>query len=286
MQLSESEVRFEKAIQPLYPTANAPTETLQGLYLRLSLRQQLAKSTQDDILIYSNYITSLDGRISHLNAGDFQVPTSIANTRDWRLFQELAAQSDVILVSGRYIRQLADGKAQAPPPLSSATEHDDLHQWRDDHGLPAQPAIAVVSRSLDFPDSVLKQLLIEREVRVYTCGHAPKSRIEALQSNGIPVLCMTNRSTVDGKKLRANLIEAGHRMVYMAAGPQLHQTLLVAGVLDRLFLTQHHTLVGSDTFHTLISGELPASISMQLETLYYDQMGQQMFYQFSRGCKL
>jgi len=58
--------------------------------------------------------TQLDGRIAvpHPTRPGLTVPETIANDRDWRLFQELAAQADLIISSGRYLRDWADGRAQ------------------------------------------------------------------------------------------------------------------------------------------------------------------------------
>ena len=56
----------------------------------------------------------LDGRIALPAAGrsSHQVPPAIANARDWRLFQELAAQADLLITSARYFRQSEDQEAQ------------------------------------------------------------------------------------------------------------------------------------------------------------------------------
>jgi len=66
----------------LYP---APQEerSLEGLYLSLNLHRQAADG---DVLIYSNYIASMDGRISlrDANTGQFIVPEAISNKRDCR----------------------------------------------------------------------------------------------------------------------------------------------------------------------------------------------------------
>jgi len=48
------------------------------------------------------------------------VPDSVANPRDWRLFQELAAQADVLVMSARHLRELAAGAAQDSLRLSDA----------------------------------------------------------------------------------------------------------------------------------------------------------------------
>lgn len=99
----------------LYPAPPEPTQ-LEGLYLKLNLHLQVEVG---EILIYSNYIASMDGRISlrDTSTGRFIVPEAIANKRDWRLYQELAAQSDVMITSARYFRQLAKGEAQDLLPV-------------------------------------------------------------------------------------------------------------------------------------------------------------------------
>ena len=97
-------------VLPLFPKA-APAEPLHGLYLRDHLLDQ---GSPERPYVYSNYVVSLDGRIAieHPDTGHYGPPKAITNARDWRLFQELAAQADVIVVSGRYLRELKAGTAQ------------------------------------------------------------------------------------------------------------------------------------------------------------------------------
>ena len=99
---------------------------LAGLYLSHPVAR-----TVDGARVYSNFVTSLDGRIALRDpvSGRFGVPRTIANARDWRLYQELAAQADAIVVSGRYVRELAEGSAQAGLPVSEAG-FDDLRAGR------------------------------------------------------------------------------------------------------------------------------------------------------------
>ena len=78
------------------------------------------------------------------------VPKDTANERDWRLFQELAAQADLIISSGRYLRDWADGRAQEILQTDDP-RFADLRQWRQDRGLSPQPDIAIISGSLNFP---------------------------------------------------------------------------------------------------------------------------------------
>ncbi len=85
-----------------------PTEQLplHGLYLAHDLRRH----TRDDrAFCFSNFVVSLDGRVSVSTSPEEEpsgVPASLMSTHDWRLFQELMAQSDTVLVSGRYVRDV------------------------------------------------------------------------------------------------------------------------------------------------------------------------------------
>ena len=57
------------------------------------------------------------------------VPKNIVNDRDWRLYQELAAQADLIISSGRYLRDWADDRAQEILQVDNP-EFADLKTWR------------------------------------------------------------------------------------------------------------------------------------------------------------
>ena len=91
------------------PSREAP---LQGLYLDHDLRRHAEGLGRP--FVYSNFVTSLDGRIAvpGPTGSGLIVPKQIANPRDWRLFQELAVQADLIISSGRYLRDYAEGHAE------------------------------------------------------------------------------------------------------------------------------------------------------------------------------
>jgi len=109
----------------IFPAPEADV-ALEGLYLQHALH--LPSASQQGPLVYSNFITSLDGRIAveHPVTGQFGVPDTIANRRDWRLYQELAAQADILVTSARYLRDLSQGWAQDTLPLSSDPAYADL----------------------------------------------------------------------------------------------------------------------------------------------------------------
>ncbi|MDQ6973345.1 MAG: pyrimidine reductase, partial [Mariprofundaceae bacterium] len=79
--------------------------------------------------------------------------------------------------------------------------------------------------------------------------------------------------------LKQHLIDLGYRSAYMIAGPQIHYMLLQAGVLNRIFLTTHLSLLGHDNFHTILQGHMEP-VSCELLSLYLDTHEQQMFGQY------
>lgn len=264
----------------LYPQPVEQTP-LKGLYLKLNLHRQ---AMDGDVLIYSNYIASVDGRISLRDAdsGQFVVPEVIANKHDWRLYQELAAQSDVMITSARYFRQLAKGQAQDLLPVGQGEDYTDLLNWRRNQGMNVQPAIAIISNSLDIPVAALNKLH-ERDIYVFTTEQADATREETLKHCGAHIIHAGSSNGVDGKTLKQELANLGFRSAYMIAGPQVHATLIRSETLNRLFLTTYHTLLGGKEFHTFLQNELATPMSLELESLYLDTQpaNQQMFAQYS-----
>jgi len=259
------------------PISHVKALPLHGVYLELSLHR-CAK--RDDLFIYSNFISSLDGRISLRDAkmGEFSVPSSIANGRDWRLYQELAAQSDVMLTSARYFRQLAQGCAQDLLPVGRGEAYEDLLLWRHQQGLQPQPDVVIVSASLDIPLAAV-QMFSDRKVRVITSNQSDTARRLRLEAVGIEVL-IAGEKRVSGEALKTCLIALGYRSAYMIAGPQLHHTLLKDQVLNRMFLTTRFSLLGQNDFHTILQGDMPP-VDCTLLSLYLDAEGRQMFAQYA-----
>jgi len=264
----------------LYPAPQGK-KRLKGLYLGLNLHRQ---APDDDVLIYSNYIASVDGRIAMRNAdsGQFSVPATMANKRDWCLYQELAAQADVMITSGRYFRQLAAGQAQDLLPVGQSRDFADLLDWRRSQGLDVQPAVAIISDSLHIPVEAL-DMLHGRDIYVFTTGEANPARKTALEHRGAHVIRTDGAKGVDGGILRRKLVNLGFSSAYMIAGPQVHGMLIKAGALDRLFLTIHHSLLGGNEFRSMLQGEFEMPARLDLESLYLDseQDCQQMFAQYS-----
>jgi riboflavin biosynthesis pyrimidine reductase len=260
--------RMADTILELYPRPGTQRR-LKNLYLG-----QLAELPEEITpFIYSNFIASLDGRIA-LPASQrhtHQVPPAIANARDWRLFQELAAQADLLITSARYFRQAADTEAQAELPLGSSGEFDDLRAWRVGQGLAAQPDIAVFSASLDIPLETLDHYS-DRRLFLVTGENADPAGLERLTADGRMQLirCGTGRR-VEATTLRQQLRRYGYRRVYAIAGPAVLHTLASGHALDRLYHTTAHCLLGGTEFDTFVWGEqLQPAFSLPLRAMYLD----------------
>src|SRR5438309_2107204 len=106
-------------VDRLYP-APPLRLSLTGLYLGHELR---TRARPGEPYVYSNFIASLDGRISELDPRSHRrvPPRAIRHPHDWQLYLELAAQADAVVVSGRRWRELrteTDGAIQCVPDLA------------------------------------------------------------------------------------------------------------------------------------------------------------------------
>jgi len=261
---------MDASILELYP-ATGTSHALENLYL--DQLDNLPGET-GSAFIYSNFITSLDGRIA-LPGPDrktHQVPPAIANARDWRLFQELAAPADLLITTARYFRQAADSEAQAELPVGSSADFDDLRNWRVERGMQAQPDIAVFSGSLDIPTSALQHYR-DRRIILLTGQSADAGKRDALLEQGIDDIITSGPQTrADALNLREELTKRAYRRVYAIAGPSLLHTLADARALDRLYLTTAHCLLGGTEFDTFVWGkELQTALSLPLCAMYLDR---------------
>lgn len=259
---------MQKPVTRLYPLPGDQC-ALEGLYLQHQLHRRGEPGTP---FVYSNFITSLDGRVAVATSdhATHTVPSAIGNPRDWRLYQELAGQADLLITSGRFYRQSMLGEAQDVLPVDNGDQYADIREWRQDQGLPAQPDIAIISGSLDIPLPAL-QSYRDRRLLVITGAKADRDRADRLRENGIEVIHAGEEKRVDGRLMLTELATRGYQSIYAIAGPAVFYTLLEAQVLDRLYLTIAQQLLGGDVYDTLTSGPLLAPArGMQLVQLYHD----------------
>jgi riboflavin biosynthesis pyrimidine reductase len=241
---------------------------LKGTYLAHDIRQFAAESGKP--FVYSNYVTSIDGRIAVARPDDsgMEVPGNTANDRDWRLFQELAAQADIIISSGRYLRDWAEGRAQEILRVDDP-RYADLRAWREEQGLKPLPDIAIISRSLDFP---IPDVLTAggRHVVVATVASQDANRIKELEDQAGRVI-IAGRDGVDGAEMVRQMAGLGYQTIYCATGPKVLHLLLNGRVLDRLYLTFANRLLGGQPFSSIVEGPLlEPAYDLKLSQLYFD----------------
>jgi riboflavin biosynthesis pyrimidine reductase len=259
---------MQTPVTRLYPLPGEQCP-LEGLYLQHQLH---TKGQPNRPFVYSNFITSLDGRIA-IGVNDritHTIPATLGNPRDWRLYQELAGQADLLITSGRFYRQSVMGEAQDILPVDRQPAFADIRNWRLEQGLREQPDIAIISGSLDIPLAALEPYR-ERGIMVITGKQADQTKIKELQDHGADVIYAGAGTRVDGRIMIPELAARGYRSIYAIAGPAVFHTLLEARVVDRLYLTIAQQLLGGDVFDTLARGPLLAPAQgMQLVKLYHD----------------
>ncbi|RYU63288.1 riboflavin biosynthesis protein RibD [Methylolobus aquaticus] len=258
---------MSKQLLRLFPSP-AECVPLQGLYLDLALHQL---GTPADPFVYANFLCSLDGRIALEDAtGQTYLPKTLTTPDDFRLFLELAAQSDCLITHGGYLRSLAEGRLGNILQIGLVEPHRDLLAWRVANGLPPQPDVVVASASLDFPmpDSLAHH---GQRCCIATGAGADSGRIAAWQAKGYEVLVTGTGETVEGAALIRALGQRGYRRPYLIAGPHMLDTMLRDGCLVRLFQTTTHQLLGGQAFRTLLPGpELGSAGHLKLVSMYYD----------------
>jgi riboflavin biosynthesis pyrimidine reductase len=248
---------------------------LRGLYLA----DEVPPREGTRPFVYTNFITSLDGRIAQPDPQTRlrRVPPAIANERDWRLYLELAAQADVLLTTARHLRAVAAARHADLLALDA-----DLADWRTGCGMPPEPKVAVLSERLELP---LESLLpgYAHRLLVVTSRSADRGRVAAAEAAGVPVLEAGAGPGLGGRAVIEALGSVGLPRVYSIAGPRVHHTLLEAKVLDRLYLTVALQVIGGEEVDTLSRGaslEPPAAFG--LRSLYRDPAGGQLFACFER----
>lgn len=254
-------------VHPLFPECG-PARPLHGLYLDLYLHQ---RGSLRRPWVYANFLSSLDGRIAvGKDEDELAVPKAMTSANDFRLLQELQAQADCLVVHGAYLRALAAGRLGNVLQIGQRDSGADLAGWRLEHGLSPQPAIAIVSASLDFPmpESIRA---FQQPCFIATGAAADRQQIARWQRQGWEVVIAGSGDGAEAAPLVRELGQRGYRSVYLGSGPRLLESMVRDGCLDSLFHTSTHQLLGGDPAVTMIAGPLlGAAGRLQLRSLYYD----------------
>jgi riboflavin biosynthesis pyrimidine reductase len=257
-------------ITQLYPSPVRELP-LTGTYLSHDLRQYGIRNGRP--YIYTNYISSIDSRIAipRKDGSGMTVPGDIANERDWRLFQELAVQADLVISSGRYLRDWAEGNAQEILDVDDP-RFEDLRQWRLERGLSPHPDLAIISGSLRFP---IPEILTagNRKVVVFTTAAADPGRVQEIENLAGQVI-VAGEQSVSGAETARHMAELGYQSVFNSTGPRVLHLLLAGNALDRLYVTQANKLLGGQPFSSIVEGPLlHPEVDLRINTIYFDEHG-------------
>lgn len=267
-QNTEEEHNTSKHLLRLFPTP-AQEVPLAGLYLDHQVHKL---GTKKHPFVYANFVSSLDGRIAlaETQYGDTYIPQSIMTASDFGLFMELHTQSDCLIIHGGYLRALATKKLGNILQVGNYPKYAGLINWRKNTKLTAQPAIVIVSASLDFP---MHESLKNKQQAVYiaTGLHADPSRVDKWKKQGYTIIFCGTDKLVQGTALVQQLSLLGYKSIYLIAGPQMLDTLVRENQLSRLYHTLTHQLIGGEHFRTLlVNSELGEKGNLTLKSLYYD----------------
>ena len=261
-----------REVMQLHPPP-ARARRLHGLYLN---ERMPPPASGAPALVYANFVTSLDGRIAVIDAeGASRLPDGLTNPRDWRLFQELQAHADCLVTHGGYLRAFESGRLGNVLQAGIAAGSEDIARWRETHVAAAQPAVAIVSASLDL--SIPDSLRIHRQpVHVLTTTSAAGARDDrraALEEEGHEVVVTGPGPWVRARDAVEALAARGYRRLYLQTGPRMLESALRDRVLARLYLTISHRLVGGDRFDTMVRGDAPFGDAgrLRLTALYLDE---------------
>ncbi len=220
---------------------------VKGLYLRLDLQGVAQKLGRP--LVISNYVCDLNDVIAKRDkGGEFQVARELKNDSDWRLFQELTAQSDVIITGAGYLKRYAAMGEKAENVIdqfSKGGEFASLGEWRESRGLKRNPDIVVVSRGLDFeiPAAAFRD---NRKVIVFTTTDAAASqRAKDYQKMGVELIG-AGKVGVDGKIMIDHLRRRNYKVIKMTTGPRVLDILLKADMMDEIFITRVQREIKAD----------------------------------------
>ena len=214
---------------------------LQGLYLGQRLAEMSAKIQRT--LVMADFLTDKKGVVAkgdeHHN---FQVPLELKNTSDWRLFQELMAQADVIISGGAYLKSLAtlgNGAQDILYQFEPGKRFEKLGQWRLAAGYEKRsPDLAVVTRDLDFevPEELIRS---GRKIVIFTTDAMANSDKAKPLINADTSIIGSGEAGVDGNRMIDYLSnEMGYGVIMMASGPTVLELLLEANRVDLLYVTE------------------------------------------------
>jgi riboflavin-specific deaminase-like protein len=225
-QTTETVARFARLMPP-GATADA-REIVAGLDFA-ERAQARAASERDRPYVVLNMASTLDGRATVDGRSG-----PIGNRADRELFHALRDGVDAVMAGAGTVRVERYGRIIAKEPVRRA---------RVERGLSAEPLVCIVSGRLALPLDM--PLLAEPEARVVIVTSSAASlpevaaRVEYIRAADAGALDLPPAM----RELRARF---GVQTVLCEGGPHLNTQLLLAGLVDELFLSLAPKLAGGE----------------------------------------
>lgn len=170
----------------------------------------------------TNFVASVDGGVQDPQG----LSGHLGGEPDATVFKVLRSLSDVVLVGA------GTARAEGYHPISADSIHESLRE-----GRPRVPRLAVVSRNLDIPESLLTPGLI-----ILTPASSPAEARQRLSQTAEVVVAGEN--AVDWPAVLDAFAARGLNRILCEGGPALHGTLVDLDLVDEACVTVSPHLVG------------------------------------------
>jgi riboflavin biosynthesis pyrimidine reductase len=201
----------------------------------------------DEPVVRINFVSSIDGAATRDGRS-----AGLSGPADKRLFELLRRVSDVVVVGAGTVRDEGYG----PMRVSDASA-----AWREAHGRPPHPVLAIVTGELDldpaspiFADAPVRPIVLTTERATGTARFADVADV-----------IVAGTSHVDPAKAVAALRDRGLQHVLCEGGPSLFGSFIAADALDQLCITISPSLEAGDA-RRISNGDAPPR-DMRLATV-------------------
>lgn len=211
-----------------------------------------------------NMATSLDGRIAPASREKVRLGTK----EDIRRMDELRAWADAVVVGAGTLR------AEDPP---MGLRDEELLEQRRSQGRPEQPALVVLTRSMDIPAD--RAFRTGGRVIVAVPESAPETP-EAIASGA--EVWRIGEDMVDPRDLLGRLAEEGLERVLLEGGGRLAAHFFLADVVDEVHLTLTPWLIGGEDAPTMADLGRPMDFPRRFELVCLEREEDEVFLTYVR----